>query len=40
MHPPPLIIFLMAATAILFIMDTSQKLISSTEIPKEPSYQI
>ena len=33
-------IFLMAAAAILFLMDLSQKLIRSSEIPREQPYQI
>ena len=32
--------FLMAAAAILFLMDSSQKLIRSSEKPREQSYQI
>ena len=38
--PPPLQYYLMAAAAILFLMKPSQKLIRSSEIPREPSYQI
>ena len=34
------IFFLMAATAIFFLMDSSQKLIRSSEIPGEQPYQI
>ena len=30
----------MAAAAILFLMDSSQKLIKSSEIPREQPYQI
>ena len=30
----------MAAAAILFLMDSSQKLIRSSEIPREQPYQI
>ena len=30
----------MAAAAILFLMDSSQKLIGSSEIPREQHYQI
>ena len=30
----------MVAAAILFLMDPSQKLIRSSEMPREPSYQI
>ena len=33
-------IFLMAAAAILFLMDSPQKLIRSSEIPREQLYQI
>ena len=37
--PPPQL-FLMAAAAILFLIDSFQKLFRSSEIAREPSYQI
>ena len=36
---PPWQFFLMAAAAILFLMDSSQKLIRSSEITREQPYQ-
>ena len=41
MPPPPAIFFNGCdVPAILFLMDLSQKLITSSEIPREPAYQI
>ena len=40
MPPPPLEYFLLAAAAIFFLMDPSQKLTRSSEIHREPPYQI
>ena len=33
--PPPWQLFLMGAASILFLMDSSQKLIRTSEIPRE-----
>ena len=37
---PPRHLFLMAASAILFLMDSSQKLIRASELHREQPYQI